>query len=327
MDEMDRHDCVVWRLDVEKSNLLLPDRYQELCRSLRSPVFTVDMLSSICDSLQQYDADMGNSSMVLLEPPSIDMRIANQYSFFAIVPARVERLEEILDKCPDQGAIRYVIDKNLRWQIRDMLDQSNINERIVYPGLDGIATWLRRYFFVRDLTRLRIKTMNVVDLDADVIVNPTDGTLQMVDGAGGDIAQKAGPELAEECAHHLHANGDRPFAAGQVVVTRGYRLKASSVYHAITRGWDDTEQSAECMRRLYTSCLTLAEERKCHSIGFPLLMAGFNGCPPKVAWSIALQACRDYLRQHEGYPMDITFCTLDEKLRALGERILQQPAP
>lgn len=110
--------------------------------------------------------------------------------------------------------IRYVIDKNLRWQIRDMLDQSNINERIVYPGLDGIATWLKRYYFVRDLTRLRIKTLNVVDLDADVIVNPADGYLFMGNGAGGDIARKAGSELQEACDSSLQQNSGIPFLPG-----------------------------------------------------------------------------------------------------------------
>ena len=45
---------------------------------------------------------------------------------------------------------RYVIDKNLRWQIRDYLDHQNITERMVYPGMDGLSQWLGRHYFVRD---------------------------------------------------------------------------------------------------------------------------------------------------------------------------------
>lgn len=111
------------------------------------------------------------------------------------------------------------------------------------------------------------------------------------------------------------------------MVTRGHRLKANHVYHAITRAWEGTEADSIFMNMLYTDCLILAQANGCHSIGFPLLMAGYNGCPPEVAWRIALQSCREYLSSHGGYPMDITFCTLDEKLRAQGDRILLDIQP
>ena len=39
--------------------------------------------------------------------------------------------------------------KEIRWQIRDMLDQCNVNERTIYPGLDGLASWIKRHYYVR----------------------------------------------------------------------------------------------------------------------------------------------------------------------------------
>ena len=44
---------------------------------------------------------------------------------------------------------RFIIKKELRWQIRDMLDHQNITERIVYPGLAGLSKWLGRHCYVR----------------------------------------------------------------------------------------------------------------------------------------------------------------------------------
>ena len=48
-----------------------------------------------------------------------------------------------------ENTVKYVIKKELRWRIRDMLDQLNINERTVYPGLDGLSKWLARHYFVK----------------------------------------------------------------------------------------------------------------------------------------------------------------------------------
>ena len=48
-----------------------------------------------------------------------------------------------------QNTVRYVIDRKLRWRIRDFLDHQNITERMVYPDLDGLSMWLSRHYFVR----------------------------------------------------------------------------------------------------------------------------------------------------------------------------------
>lgn len=49
-----------------------------------------------------------------------------------------------------ENTVKYIIDKSLRWDLRDVLDQLNMNERMIYPGLDGIAKWLARHYYVRN---------------------------------------------------------------------------------------------------------------------------------------------------------------------------------
>lgn len=106
------------------------------------------MLNGVVQTLNAYDNDMKGDSMVLLEPPSINQRIINQYSYFTIIPKEMTDIELFLDTKTNH-TIKYIIDKSLKWQIRDMLDQLNINERIVYPGLDGLSAWIKRRYYVK----------------------------------------------------------------------------------------------------------------------------------------------------------------------------------
>ena len=60
----------------------------------------------------------------------------------------IEDIEAFLD-AHTNNTVKYVIKKEMRWRIRDMLDQLNISERIVYPGLDGLSRWLARHYYVK----------------------------------------------------------------------------------------------------------------------------------------------------------------------------------
>ena len=145
--DLDKRDCVVWRIDAKELNKYLPGKYREALESKSTFVFSIDRLTEIAKSIDEYDNDMNSSSFVIVEPPSIDQRIVNQYSFFSIIPKGMGNLEEYLSCTPN--TVKYIISKELRWDLRDLLDQMNMNERMIYPGLDGIAKWLARHYYVK----------------------------------------------------------------------------------------------------------------------------------------------------------------------------------
>ena len=148
LDAMEEHDCAVWRIDITELHRMLPEKYRAVLRANKTSIFSVDMLNQVAPSPVEYDRDMGDSAMVVIEPPSIDPRIINQYSFFSVIPTAMSDIEGFLDR-NTTNTVKYVIPRRLRWRIRDMLDQLNVSERIVYPGLDGLSRWIGRHYYVR----------------------------------------------------------------------------------------------------------------------------------------------------------------------------------
>ena len=51
---------------------------------------------------------------------------------------------------------RIVIPAEAKWEIRDKLDQANINERVLFPGLDGLSRWLARYYWAKPGVKARL---------------------------------------------------------------------------------------------------------------------------------------------------------------------------
>lgn len=148
LDDLPKRNCVVWRIDARELNEKLPNKYREALNSKSTFIFSLKLLSKVVNSIEEYDRDMDGKSLVTIEPPSIDQRIVNQYSFFTMLPKGINDLEKYLDE-NTENTVKYIINKNLRWDLRDILDQLNMNERIIYPGIDGIACWLARHYYVK----------------------------------------------------------------------------------------------------------------------------------------------------------------------------------
>ena len=146
--EMDAHDCIVWRIDMNEQIKHLPEKYRLAVGREQTTMFSVQMMNRLAPTLEQYDEDMGDHSMVIIEPPSTNNRIIMQYSFFSAIPSDMTDIETFLNDHTG-NTVKYIIDRNLRWRVRDMLDSLNISERLLYPGLDGLSKWIARHYYVK----------------------------------------------------------------------------------------------------------------------------------------------------------------------------------
>lgn len=139
-------DGVVWCLDYVKAHAQLPAILRDLTQGENADVFSADMLDLAADTLAKLDAlGRDRSFLLFLEPPSLDDRIVNQSALFALMSSPAARMDQWLEEHPDL-AYRLIIPAQLKWEVRDKLDQANITERVLFPGLDGLSRWLTRYY-------------------------------------------------------------------------------------------------------------------------------------------------------------------------------------
>jgi hypothetical protein len=141
-------DGVVWCVDYFRTNAFLPARLKALLEEEGSHVFTVDMLDQVAMSLEEFDRLSVTEYVAFLEPPSLDARIVNQFALFSLLSHADTRLDTWLKQHPEVYQ-RIMIPASLKREIRDKLDQANITERVLYPGLDGLTRWLKRYYAVQ----------------------------------------------------------------------------------------------------------------------------------------------------------------------------------
>ncbi len=152
-------------------------------------------------------------------------------------------------------------------------------------------------------TRLDIVVADITTLDVDAIVNAANRTLLGGGGVDGAIHRAAGPELLVEC----RALGG--CETGSSKITRGYRLKARHVIHAVGPVWgggdkDEEELLASC----YRSALGHAVRNRLKSIAFPAISTGIYRFPADLAARIAVGSVVSELAATPASIGQVVFC-------------------
>ena len=137
-------DGVVWCVNFVQANKGLPPRLRRIMTREGSETLTVDMLT-VFKELRHFDALARIPFLVFMEPPAIDRRILNQFALFSLMSSATALMDDWIAQHPDLCR-RIIVPAELKWEIRDKLDQANVNERILFPDLDGLSRWLTRYY-------------------------------------------------------------------------------------------------------------------------------------------------------------------------------------
>lgn len=145
-------DGVVWAINIAETLRLLPPVLRGLLERDGATVFSADLLGEYSPTIPGFDqrvANEGPPCCVFFEPPSLDERIVNQAALFSMMSSPSLQLDDWLrehERAQPNLFHKILIPASLKWEVRDKLDMANINERVIYPGLDGLSSWLKRYY-------------------------------------------------------------------------------------------------------------------------------------------------------------------------------------
>ena len=123
----------------------LPLKLQRLLKQEDSDVLTVEMLDEVAPGFAALDRLSRKPFIAFFEPPSLDERIINQAALLS-VSCRADLSVSHWLYAHKELFHRIVVPARLKQEIRDKLDQANIHERTLFPGLDGLSLWLTRYY-------------------------------------------------------------------------------------------------------------------------------------------------------------------------------------
>lgn len=133
--------------------------------------------------------------------------------------------------------------------------------------------------------RLEVIVADITTLSVDAVVNAANASLLGGGGVDGAIHRAAGPELLAECRTLCGCE------TGGAKITRGYRLPARHVIHAVGPVWRGGNAGEDdALASCYTSAIDLCQAHGLASIAFPAISTGIYGFPAGRAARIAVAA-------------------------------------
>jgi len=149
---------------------------------------------------------------------------------------------------------------------------------------------------------------DITTLALDAIVNAANSRLQRGGGVDGAIHRAAGPELQAE----LDTLGG--CETGSAKMTRGYRLPARHVIHAVGPVWHGGgANEGALLAACYCTALDLAAASNLASIAFPAISTGIYGFPADRAARIAVGTVASELAAAPRSIKHVAFCCFSEE--------------
>jgi O-acetyl-ADP-ribose deacetylase (regulator of RNase III) len=157
-------------------------------------------------------------------------------------------------------------------------------------------------------TLIEIRVADITTLAVDAIVNAANRALLGGGGVDGAIHRAAGPKLLEECRTLGGCE------TGSAKITRGYKLKARHVIHAVGPVWSGGGKGEDdLLASCYRTALKLAAEHRLASIAYPAISTGVYRFPADRAARIAVGTVASEIAADPKGMERVVFCCFSEE--------------
>lgn len=156
---------------------------------------------------------------------------------------------------------------------------------------------------------------DITNMRVDAVVNAANEQLQMGGGVCGAIFAAAGKARLRRACGRI---GGCP--TGGAVITKGYKLPAKRIIHAVGPIWRGGGHGEEALlRACYLNALALARRHRLTSVAFPLISSGAYGYPKDQALSAAVSAIGSFLLENDD--MQVYLVVFDEEAYRLSDKL------
>lgn len=161
---------------------------------------------------------------------------------------------------------------------------------------------------------LKIIRNDILQMEVDAIVNPTDTSLSGSGSIDFKVHQAGKAELEKELKAIGKCN------PGDAILTNAYNLPCQYIIHTVGPIWNIDSNALKILESCYYNCLILAIEYRMESIALPLISSGSLGCPTDKAIQIAINTINSFLID---FDLDVYLVVYNSEAFGISKKLVE----